>query len=655
MTRSLPNRAFISYSHADRHWLERLLTILSPLKTHFDIWSDERIQPGDQWREEIARALTEAKVAVLLVSSNFLASDFIAKVELPALLEGAEASGSRILWVPVSDCLYEGTAIGSFQAVSDPKRPLDSLTPSRRQTALVSVARKITEALSFSPNNENNASLLRPPSIQKRTATSAIVTLKADDAVHAATENTGVEVSYRYDEEAKGSDLLLEGAKDAKFIALTYRTLALALTGDQAIRQLLSLRHVEIGVYALPILREWHPTLRSKPDQLTREWKQGLTNVLTALVDLKRCPNLRRFDLRVINRVPTFTASVITSESQMQIRYTPVLEGEMSTRTPTINLTVEEPYKAPGNQIFNAYARIVDNMRTKLNPLTFPVARNDSLGTFIRQNIPELVRRLAYVCNHPHYDPPDARFIVEFRLNRTVASELKWGMNHFSAGEEVSPDAVYRCFDALRAAGRTDEFRVTIDFLQHRALIEVGQTREGEFFGAMIEGRHVIGAFALITRDGDPATVLLRHKLKVPWSYDVPGGKTALIDRSTAEAITREMFEELGFVANAKQLSEPIAFKYDPHSRKEGVPVIAIYCHYSLSSEECVYLDNFVSPDVEAEDQDPLTFCEIEDLVAKKRRHRIERRVDVDDAELECHASLEAFETILRILHESSN
>jgi 8-oxo-dGTP pyrophosphatase MutT (NUDIX family) len=372
-----------------------------------------------------------------------------------------------------------------------------------------------------------------------------------------------------------------------------------------------------------------------------------LTNVLTALIDVNRCPYLRRLDLRIINRVPTFTASIVTSQSQMRIRYTPVLEGEMPTHTPTINLSVKEPYKAPGNQVFNAFARIVDNMRMKLNPLTFPIARNGTLGTFVRSNIPELVRRLAYVCNHPNYDPPDARFNVEFRINRAVASALKWAML-LSAEGEVSPDAVYRCFDALRAAGWTNQFRVSIDALQQRALIEVGETREEQFFTAPIEGRHVIGAFALITRDSAPPTVLLRHKLKVPWTHDVPGGKMAVIDRTVAEATTREMFEELGLLASAKQLSEPIAFKYDPHSRKEGVPVIAVYSHYTLSPEECGYLDDFVSPDVEEEDQNPLTFCEIEDLVAKKRRHRIGRRVDVDDAELECHAPLEAFETVLK-------
>lgn len=651
MTESLPKKAFISYSHSDRRWLERLLNTLSPLKTQFDIWSDLRIRPGDQWREEIERALADAKVAVLLVSTDFLASDFIARVELPALLQGAQDRGSRILWVPVSDCLYEGTAISSFQAVFDPKRPLDSLTKAKRQAALVAVARKITEAINFSANNESNTNRGRPPAVSQPAATSAIVTLQTGDATHVKAESKAVEVSYRYDEEAKGGDPFLETATDAKFVALTYRTLGLALTQDQGINKLRSLRVVEIAVYALPILREWHPTLRSQPDQLSREWKQGLTNVLTALVDSTRCPRLERLDLRIINRVPTFTASIVTSESEMRIRYTPVLEGEMPTRTPTINLSVEEPYKAPNNQIFNAFARIVDNMRMKLNPLTFPIARNGTLGTYVRSNIPDFVRRLAHVCNHPNYDPPDARFSVEFRINRAIANDLKWVMNPLPAGGEVSPDAVYRCFDALRAAGRMDEFRVAIDFLQQRASIEVGEAHEGECFSASIEGRHIIGGFALITRDSDPPTILLQHKLKVPWAYDVPGGKLAVIDRTVAEGITREVFEELGFVANAKQLSEPIAFKYDPHSRKEGVPVIAVYCHYSLSSEECDYLDNFVSPDVAAEDQNPLTFCEIEDLVAKKRRHRFGRRVDVDDAEIECHAPLEALETILRIFH----
>src|ERR1043166_7664288 len=95
---------FVSYSHQDIEWLTRLRVHLRPLeRVHpIEIWDDTRINPGADWLKEIQTALQLAKVAVLLISADFLASEFISTNELPRLLDAAARGGADILPVIVS-------------------------------------------------------------------------------------------------------------------------------------------------------------------------------------------------------------------------------------------------------------------------------------------------------------------------------------------------------------------------------------------------------------------------------------------------------------------------------------------------------------------------------------------------------------------------
>ena len=146
-------KIFISYSHQDAAWLERLRVHLKPLEPDCgaDIWDDTRIQSGARWREEIRRALESAGVAILLVSADFLASDFIASNELPPLLKAAEEEGTVILPLILSPSGFKRhQALSEFQAFNDPSRPLINMSKGGQEALFEKVAERVV-ALSGAP------------------------------------------------------------------------------------------------------------------------------------------------------------------------------------------------------------------------------------------------------------------------------------------------------------------------------------------------------------------------------------------------------------------------------------------------------------------------------------------------------------------------
>jgi len=139
---------FVSYSHKDQRWLDRLQVHLTPLTREYDIdlWDDTRLKPGSIWREEIRSAVDKADAAVLIISADFLASEFVSTNELPPLLKAAEEEGALILPMIVSPSLFhKNPDLSRFQAVNNPSTPLVSASRGEQESVLVRVAEALLE------------------------------------------------------------------------------------------------------------------------------------------------------------------------------------------------------------------------------------------------------------------------------------------------------------------------------------------------------------------------------------------------------------------------------------------------------------------------------------------------------------------------------
>jgi hypothetical protein len=146
---NMRNRAFVSYSHADAKYLIRLQVHLAPYQRTMkvDVWDDTRITPGVRWKEEIKQAMTLARVAILLVSADFMASEFIAQNELPPLLEAAKQQGTLVVSVILSPCAFEWSELACYQSLNAPSSPLIKMSHGEQEAIWAKLARDVTNAL----------------------------------------------------------------------------------------------------------------------------------------------------------------------------------------------------------------------------------------------------------------------------------------------------------------------------------------------------------------------------------------------------------------------------------------------------------------------------------------------------------------------------
>ncbi|MDD5761715.1 MAG: toll/interleukin-1 receptor domain-containing protein [bacterium] len=134
---------FFSYSHVDSAYLDRILVHIRPIERNglIEAWSDKKISAGKKWKDEIRIALNEAKVAILLISADFLASDFITTNELPPLLKSSEEKGVKIIPIIIKPSRFmREETLSKFHAINDPKSPVIKMSEAEREELYAKIA-----------------------------------------------------------------------------------------------------------------------------------------------------------------------------------------------------------------------------------------------------------------------------------------------------------------------------------------------------------------------------------------------------------------------------------------------------------------------------------------------------------------------------------
>lgn len=115
-----------SYSHADEALRNELEKHLSPLKRAGKIttWHDRRIVPGQEFERQIDQYFSEADIILLLISSDFIASDYCYQVEMTNALERHKRGEAVVIPVILRECAWHQLPFGSIMAATVDGKPI---------------------------------------------------------------------------------------------------------------------------------------------------------------------------------------------------------------------------------------------------------------------------------------------------------------------------------------------------------------------------------------------------------------------------------------------------------------------------------------------------------------------------------------------------
>jgi len=166
---------FISYSHEDEPLLERLLTHLSGLKRAgiITVWHGRNISAGVPWEEEIDKYLSNAQIVLLLVSANFLASEYCYAVEFPRAMERHEQRTARVISIILSPCRWRDTPLAKLQVLPKGAKPVSQWADTEQAfvsitDGIAEVVKELTLVTQQDAERDNPTDLPKPVTVKRR-------------------------------------------------------------------------------------------------------------------------------------------------------------------------------------------------------------------------------------------------------------------------------------------------------------------------------------------------------------------------------------------------------------------------------------------------------------------------------------------------------
>ncbi len=140
-------RLFISYSHKDQKLLEELATRLTFLKRQgiIEAWSDRQIAAGERWDSTISAHLGEADVILLLISADFVASDYCYSEEIRLALARHESGEAIVIPIILRPVQWDIAPFGALQALPSDGKPIT--TWNNQDEAWLDVVKGVQQAI----------------------------------------------------------------------------------------------------------------------------------------------------------------------------------------------------------------------------------------------------------------------------------------------------------------------------------------------------------------------------------------------------------------------------------------------------------------------------------------------------------------------------